>query len=241
MSSVELREMIPETEAALTAAEAAAQAERQKSLDPIASADTAEAEKVVWAAEFRRDRLRAALSRLRQRHDEVQAAEYAARRQVNYDTVKAKRDDLAKELAEYYPSLVDRFCDLFCRVKEVDQECARINSEAAAGEHRYLLGVELTARGLQNFSISNPSIMETVRLPNWEHSDHMDWPPPKIPLGALVAAAMAPPHDLRFSADWAAARQKDLARRAATETRRAEEEAARQVASRDAYEASLRR
>jgi hypothetical protein len=41
------------------------------------------------------------------------------------------------------------------------------------------LGVELASRGLQNFSISNPSIMETVKLPNWEHSDHIAWPPPK--------------------------------------------------------------
>jgi hypothetical protein len=52
---------------------------------------------------------------------------------------------------------------------------------------------------------------------------------------------MTPPHDPRFTADWAAARQQDMARRVATETRRAEEEAARQVASRQAYEASLRR
>ena len=35
ISSVELREMIPETEAALTAAEATAQAEREKALDPM--------------------------------------------------------------------------------------------------------------------------------------------------------------------------------------------------------------
>jgi hypothetical protein len=94
---------------------------------------------------------------------------------------------------------------------------------------------------LENFTISSPSIMETAKLPNWEHSDHMTWPPPKPPLGALVAAAMTPPHDPRFTADWAAARQQDMARRAAAEARRAEEEASRQVASRNAYEAFLRR
>jgi hypothetical protein len=68
--------MGPETEAALTEAEATAQGEREKALDPVLSADTAEAEKVVWEAEFKRDRLRLSLSRLRQRHDEVQAAEH---------------------------------------------------------------------------------------------------------------------------------------------------------------------
>lgn len=57
----------------------------------------------------------------------------------------------------------------------------------------------------------------------------------------LVAAAMTPSHDPRFSDNWAAAREKDNERRAMTEARWNEEEAARQVASRKAYEGSLRR
>jgi hypothetical protein len=43
------------------------------------------------------------------------------------------------------------------------------------------------------------------------------------------------------SAAWAAAREKEVARRAAVEARRVEEEEARQEASRKTYEASLRR
>ncbi len=57
----------------------------------------------------------------------------------------------------------------------------------------------------------------------------------------MVAQSMAPPYDPRFSADWAAAQKEDNVRRAATEARWAEEEAARQAESRRAYEASLRR
>jgi hypothetical protein len=52
----------------------------------------------------------------------------------------------------------------------------------------------------------------------------MAWPPPKVPLGAIVAAAMTP-HDHRFSADWAVGRREE----------------ARQAESRRVYEASLRR
>ena len=126
---------------------------------------------------------------------EVQAAERTARRQADYDTVKARRDELAKEFAEQYPSLVDRFCDLFRRARAIDHECSRINSEAAAGEHRYLDGVELTARGLESFSFSNPALSDAVKLPEWKDSGRLAWPPPKPPLGALVAAAMTPPHD----------------------------------------------
>ena len=241
ISSVELTESIAETEIALRAAEVTAQAEREKALDPIAPPDGAKAEQTVFAAEFRRDCLRSFLSRLQQQLDEVEAAENASRRQADYDTVKTERDALAKEFAEQYPSLVGHFCDLFHRAKAIDQKCARINSEATAGEHRHLLGVELTARGLENFSISDPSLLETARLPDWKKSDRMAWPPPRTPLAALVAAAMTPPHDPRFTADWAAARQQDEERRAVTETRWAEEDGARQVASRKAYEARLRR
>src|SRR5262245_8430627 len=83
-----------------------------------------------------------------------------------------------------------QLCDLFARMKAVDEGCSRVNGQAAGGERRRLRGVELTARGLENFSISDPSIMETVRLPNWTRSDHMAWPPPQIPLAVRVAAAM---------------------------------------------------
>ena len=77
----------------------------------------------------------------------------------------------------------------------LDQECLRINSAASTGEHRRLLGVELTARGLESFSFYNPSLGDTVKLPEWTHSDRMAWPPPKIPLGVLMAMSMVPQHD----------------------------------------------
>ena len=106
---------------------------------------------------------------------------------------------------------------------------------------RYLDGVELTARGLESFSFSNPALTDAVKLPEWKDSGRLAWPPPKPPLGALVAAAMTPPHDPRFTADWAAAREQDMARRAAAEARWAKEEEARQAQSKRTYEASLRR
>ena len=169
------------------------------------------------------------------------ATEYAAQWQATYEDVEARCNALAKEFGEEYPKLVSQLCDLFERMKAADQECSRVAGEAVAGEHRRLRGVELTARGLEHFTISNPSIIETAKLPDWTHSDHMAWPPPRTPLAALVAAAMTPPHDPRFTADWAAAREQERARRGATETRWAEEEAARQEASKKVYERSLRR
>ena len=229
VTSTDLMELIDEAELAVTAAEETARAEHEKALDPIASPDVVKAKHSIWAAEFNRDRLRAFLSRLYERLDEIETAEKAARWDADY------------EFAEMYPKFAGQLCDLFGRARAVDQECSRLNSEALSGEHRRLLGVELTARNLGSFTRSNPSLMDAVKLPDWANSDRMVWPPPQAPLAALLAASMAPPPDARFTANWAAARERDQARRAAAEERWAEEEASRQVASRIAYEASLRR
>ena len=241
VTSTDLMELIDEAELAVTAAEETARAEYEKALDPMVSPDAAKAKQSIWAAEFNRDRLRAFLSRLWERLDEIETAEKAARWDAGYGAIEARRDALANEFAEVYPKLAGQLCDLFSRARAVDQECSRLDSEALSGEHRRLLGVELTARNLGSFTRSNPSLINAVKLPDWANSDRMVWPPPQAPLAALLAASMAPPPDARFTANWAAAREKDVARRAAVEARWAEEEAARQVASRKAYEASLRR
>jgi hypothetical protein len=190
IASAELSGLIPETQAALTAAEATAQAEREKALNPVTSSDTAEAEQLVWTAEFRRDRLRSFLSHLRQRLAQVETSERAARWQEEYEAVKKERDELADEFAERYASLTAELCDLFRCVEVLDQECDRINSEAPNGENRRLLGVELTARNLKSFSRSEPSVVVGVKLPDWSQSDRMIWPPPKTPLSVLVATSM---------------------------------------------------
>ena len=241
VTSIDLMELIDETELAVAAAEETARAEYEKALDPIASPDAAKAKQSIWAAEFSRDRLRAFLSRLCRRLDEIETAEKAARWDADYAAIEPKMDALANEFAEVYPKLAGQLCDLFSRARAVDQECSRLNSEALSGEHRRLLGVELTARNLGSFTRSNPSLINAVKLPDWANSDRMVWPPPQAPLAALLAASMAPPPDAHFTANWAAARERDQARRAAVEARWLKEEEARQMESRRSYEESLRR
>jgi hypothetical protein len=46
---------------------------------------------------------------------------------------------------------VARLVDLFESAKAVDEKVSRINRSGPPGEHRRLLGVELTARGLESF------------------------------------------------------------------------------------------
>jgi hypothetical protein len=241
VASAGLDELISKTEEAVAEAAATAQAEREKALDSIASPDTAKAEQSVWAAELRRDRLRSSLVRLWERLNEAERVASTARWKADYDAVKAKRDILAKEFAELYPNLTTQLCDLFHRAKVLDQECSRIDGEAPVGENRRLRGVELTARGLECFDRSSPSLTGAVALPDWTDSARMVWPPLKIPLSVQVAASIAPQHDPRYSGDWAGARAKDGARRAAFEARWAKEEEARKAESRRAHEVSLRR
>jgi hypothetical protein len=97
---------------------------------------------------------------------------------------------LADEFAERYASLAAELCDLFRRAQAVDQECSRIDSQAPQGEKRRLAGVELTARNLERFSRSEPSVIDLVKLPDWSQSDRMIWPPHKIPLSVQVATSM---------------------------------------------------
>ena len=241
MTADVIADLVAEAEEAMIAADEAVEAEYERAHDVLISPDPDKAREALQLAEFRRDRLRTALTQLKARWAQVAAAEDAAKWEADYESRKAERDALAREFSDLYPSLMTQLCDLFRRAKAIDQECSRINGEAPAGEHRRLVGVELTARGLESFSMSDPSLTEAAKLPDWTHSDRMVWPPPQAPLAALLAASMAPPPDARFTANWAAAREKDVARRAAVEARRVEEGEARQAESRRAYEASLRR
>ena len=211
IGSSALASLIAETETAIAAAYEAAEVERERALDPALCPDANEARRAIEAAEFARDRLRTLLPRLQ----EVQAVEYAARWASEYERLEAKRDELARQYAEY-PKLVARLVDLFESAKAVDEKVSRINGSAPPGEHRRLLGVELTARGLQSFSTADPPIAKAVQLPDWDESTKFAWPSPTPSLAIRVVtdmAGMLPPHG---GANWHQERET----REAVETRK---------------------
>jgi hypothetical protein len=152
-------------------------------------------------AEFARDRLRTVQPRLQARLAEAQAAEYAARWQADYEHVKAERDALAAELRETYPGVVKQLVNLFGRIVQVDTNVSRINISAPYGDHRRLLGVELTARKLDNFTTASPSVAEELQLPDWERSTVLAWPVPHRPLFSPGMVPLMPHAD----ANWAEA------------------------------------
>ena len=102
-----------------------------------------------------------------------------------------------------------------------DRECHRVNVSAPAGEPRRLAGAELAARGLEKFTAADPSITRELKLPDFEHSDRMAWPPRQTLEPALFSPVSASP---RYSADWGLAAEEE-ARASRERQERAEQEA----------------
>ena len=88
--------------------------------------------------------------------------------------------------------LTHELVTIFQSAAAVDKEVARINSEAAAlsGEFRRLRSVELTARGLEQFTRDAPSIMQGCTLPDWRDSARNLWPPPQVSMGVAYVSSM---------------------------------------------------
>jgi hypothetical protein len=192
IASSDLVALISETEEAIDAADAAAERERVKALDPIASPDPVLARAVMEDAAFTRVRLQTVLPRLHARLKQIEAAEYLARWKPDYERVKAVRDALAAEMREVYPAAVSRLTDLFHRMAACDRECSRVNGSAPPGDHPRLRKVELAARGVETLLQPDIWIAEMLRLPYFvrEKGPIYAWPPPAPP---VFASSIVPP------------------------------------------------
>jgi hypothetical protein len=124
------------------------------------------------------------LPTLRTRLKQMGAAEYAARWEPEFERVEAMRDALAAEMREVYPAAVAQLANLFQRMTECDRECSRIDGLAPHGEHRRLLTVELTARGVDRLWQPDVFIGETLRLPYFtrDNGPIYSWPSATPPL-----------------------------------------------------------
>jgi hypothetical protein len=213
-ASTVLSGLIAETEAAITRA---AEAERAKALDPIVSPDAAMAHAAMTDAAFMRERLRTVLRRLNQRYEEVVAQEYLARWREDYEALKIKRDELAAEFREIYPTCVSKIIDVLKRIAASEVELSHLHQARPSGVSLHLLGAELVARGLDNFTRDDPSIANELKLPDFEHSVRMAWPPPRTLDSALFSPVSASP---RYSADWGLAAEEEA--RALSERRERE-------------------
>ena len=158
-----MQRWLTEIEAGIAAADVAAKQARERALDPTVI-DTA-ARTAMQDSEFLGQRLRAALPRLQVRLDEVRAQEYLAAWREEFKEVEARRDTLAAELKEIYPTIEAKLADIFQRIAECDKEVSRINGSAPSGEPLRLREVELAARDLEHFTRAAASIAHELKLP----------------------------------------------------------------------------
>jgi hypothetical protein len=97
-SFIGVSELLQETEAAIIAADATAEEERAKAMDPALSPDPKAARSAMEDAAFAVNRLRILLPRLHKHSLHIQYTEAHACWLETYETVRAKRDAAAEEL-----------------------------------------------------------------------------------------------------------------------------------------------
>jgi hypothetical protein len=180
--SNDIATLIKDTEDGIASASEIAEQARNRALDPVLPAcELKDARKCMDDFAFRRDRLQAALGKLRERLAELKAQEENVRRQMAHDQAEAVRDGLAKELADIYPTFAQKLAELLSRVVINDREIEHINNALPNGADR-LLDAELKARGLSGWfvnSIEAPRITNQLCLPPWQPRSSYLWPPGK--------------------------------------------------------------
>jgi hypothetical protein len=180
--SSEIATTLSAATAAIATAAADAEQARQRALDPLVTAsELAAARTAMDDAAFARERLTAAVSRLRQRLAEVQVCEDQARRLAHYRDLEQVRDQLAAELRALYPAFALKLAALLTRIAANDRAIAHVNSHKPGGLSP-LLSSELVARELAGFvnrGFATPRLLEEVRLPSFAAStnDRYLWPP----------------------------------------------------------------
>jgi len=102
MSSADLAALIAEAEQAAADADAAAERERASALDPARVVDAAAAGAALAAANLTRDRMQAAIPRLREQLAITESREYQAEWAIKRAQVEEQRDKAADLLRDHY-------------------------------------------------------------------------------------------------------------------------------------------
>lgn len=205
--------LITEVETAIVAADKAAEAEREKALDPLASPDATKARATMEDAEFRRDRLRTVLPRLQARLQQVHLHEMYSRWLAEFERVKPRHDAAVARLKAVYLEFENKLVDALNEAQEVDAEVKRLGSvkpydaPEANGDGRNLLTVEMAARGITGIGLHGRSIMKDLKLPDFAEPTKLAWPPPTPSLAVQVAASMASMIHPHPGANWASERE----------------------------------
>jgi hypothetical protein len=234
--------LISEVESGIIAAESAAELAREQFLDPIATPDANAGRAKLESKQFISARLRTLLPKLQERAHAVQAEENRKDWQVDFARCAEERNQLAAELRETYPKVVSQLVSLFSRIRANDLALSDLHGSRPDGAKGTLLSAELTARNLSEFNRDQPSLTRDLRLPEWQESCRLAWPPRDTPAAVLLSESIASQGDpRRHSSEWYQVLREDNARRVAEEQKRIEQEQRHTAEERAVYERSLPR
>jgi hypothetical protein len=181
ITSSDLSKLIVEAEAAVQAADENAAKARAAALDPTLTIDVAKVGAEVAAAELSRDRLRAALPRLRARYTEIRHQEDVSKWKAAAEQLAARRDELRMKLMQIWPAeLIIQIAEQLTAMRALDREIDALN---------YRRPDEASVRPLH---YATPELARELRIPNMEKPGQFLWPPPAPNLAQQYLASMPP-------------------------------------------------
>jgi hypothetical protein len=179
ISTTELDKLIGEAEAAAQAADENATKVRAAALDPALTIDAAKVGAEVAAATLTRDRLRAALPRLRTRYTEARHQEDVAAWKEDTEKLVVTRDAMRMKFAQILPvELILRLVEQLTAMRALDQEIYALNNRRPDDQSLHPL-----------FS-ATPSFALELKLPDPEKPGQLLWPPPQPSISPAVLAAL---------------------------------------------------
>ena len=187
----ELGKLLGQTDNAIAAAEQEALAARERGLDFVASPDAKLARECIENAEFAISRLLTQRPRLEALLQARLLAEQRDAYVVRYEQLKIEGAALGAELVEY-PGLVGPLVDLFGRLRAFRERCRALHVTDPGGLP-HVSDPELRARRLDGFTGDVPSLLDSVRLPDFTSGREL-WPEKPTSFEANFAASMVPQH-----------------------------------------------
>jgi hypothetical protein len=197
ITSVELSELIAETEAAIPIARAVAKEARGKLLNPALPAD-AKARAAADQAALTADRLQAAIEPLQKRAAEVYHDEEIARWRPKYEALRDQRDALAERLREVYLPFCEQIVPVLAAIENLDVEIRMLNHHAPVEDTPYLATTEEFARG----KFTGLSVVVDIKLPAWTTSSMVPVWPPNRSVDAAMITPMPATDPRAYSDRW---------------------------------------
>jgi hypothetical protein len=214
LPSVELGELLGANDAAIIAAEQAAQAAKEYAYDPMLSRDIAEARDRMETSALLLGRLQTLRPRLLTKYRETYLKEQAAEWRATASELIGEGNELADELRKTYAASVGKLVDVFTRIADYKRRRDACYSNRPDQIGDQLPEPELLARDLNGFTITTPSLLEQTKLFDFETGSQI-WPRAQLPIGVIMAQsvqAMAMAQDReQFSPFWWRAAQRRAA------------------------------